>query len=136
MSTMKNAIGGSILFAAMALGLGGCGPVVPDRPTWQHDIRPLMVARCIRCHNDPGGVDPLTANAVPAWGAKPPLVLLYNFDFVTLPNPVPQQLTALQALGPKSVRGSPHIMPPPPAEKLEDWEIQLLDNWAAEKPPL
>ena len=135
MSMMKNAIGGSILFAALALGFGACGPVVPDQPTWQHDIRPLMVARCIRCHDGAGHVDPATSPTVRAFL---PVLAIYNFNYEVLPATLPAGLAILHSkIASTIVRGPSSgipIMPPPPAEKLEDWEIQLLDNWVAEMP--
>jgi hypothetical protein len=41
---------------ALALGplLGACGPAVPSTPSFDVDIKPIMLARCVRCH---GGGD-------------------------------------------------------------------------------
>lgn len=132
---MMNPITRSVLLAVVALGLPACGPSVPANPTWVADIRPLLVARCIRCHNAQGGIDPLTAKLV-TWGAVAPIPAAYNFDFPTITTPLNTQLNFLKMFGPKSVRGEyppglpPKRMPPPPAENLQDWEIELLDNWA------
>lgn len=126
---MKNPITRSMLLAIVALGLPACGPSVPANPTWQKDIYPLMVSRCIRCHNDPGSIDPLTAKLVPAWGNKVPLLggtILVNFNYPTLPNPVPP---TWMLMGASVTKGAPYIMPPPPAEKLDDWEIETIQNW-------
>jgi hypothetical protein len=132
--TMKKHLLASLFLAASALAPAACGPVVPANPTWAEDIRPLMVARCIRCHDGTGHVDPATTMSTQVLSAA---LVAYNFNYATLPDPL-GGLATLRTLGPKSVRGpiagGPR-MPPPPAEKLEDWEIQLLDNWAAENPP-
>lgn len=30
-----------------------CQPAVPDNPTWTEDVRPILMANCVRCHTDP-----------------------------------------------------------------------------------
>lgn len=40
----------AMLAAALAVG---CAPEVPDAPTWTEDVRPIVVANCIRCHSPP-----------------------------------------------------------------------------------
>jgi len=44
-----------VLLAVLLLGAGaavaGCGPDVPAHPTWDADVKPIIYARCIRCHN-------------------------------------------------------------------------------------
>ena len=34
------------------------------------------------------------------------------------------------------VKGTPYPMPPPPATKLNDWEIDVLETWAKETPQM
>ena len=107
---------------AAGVGLSGCGPVVPANPTWAADVHPLLIARCIRCHDsvkrgDPGGI--------PAPS---------DFNLATAAEGAP-----LRMLLPMVVRGpmmplTKTRMPPPPAEALADWEIQILDNWSKENP--
>ncbi len=31
----------------------GCAPEVPSEPTWVDDVRPILVANCVRCHSVP-----------------------------------------------------------------------------------
>lgn len=31
----------------------GCTESVPDAPSWTRDVRPILVANCVRCHSDP-----------------------------------------------------------------------------------
>ena len=111
--------------ALSALGLPACGPAAPANPTWENDIRPFVVARCIRCHDDPPRMDPAIADPklVPA---------AYNFNYATAEQPLQAGLMVLQLLGAKSLRGEdvPRRMPPPPAEAVEDWQIEMLENWA------
>ena len=112
----------------VGVGLSGCGPAVPAKPTWEADVYPLLVARCIRCHDSPSRSDPASGRV----GA-------INFNFPTLV--AAASVTGiLQSMGPKVVKGiladsiAKTRMPPPPAEALADWEIQIIDNWSKEVP--
>ncbi|MEP6653528.1 MAG: hypothetical protein ABJA82_09235 [Myxococcales bacterium] len=127
---MKNPIVRGILLLASASALGACSPAAPTNPTWEQDIHPLIVARCIRCHYEGGNLDPLTtglSHATPK--------IAYNFNYPTLANPPQDGLKVLKALVSPAVRGPrgpKQRMPPPPAEALEDWQIDMLANWAAQ----
>ncbi|MEP6653529.1 MAG: hypothetical protein ABJA82_09240 [Myxococcales bacterium] len=123
-----------LLMGSAVFLVAGCGgPVAPANPTWEHDIHPLLVARCIRCHEGAGNLDPLTPPGPLSHAAPVGL----NFDYPTLPVPVPPSISVLSVSGPMSVRGPNGLlprMPPPPAEALEDWQIDMLANWAVEDP--
>lgn len=124
------------LVPVLLAGLPACKPSVPSQPTWHDDIFPLMQARCIRCHDDPPRSDPTTPTP-----SLPPAAYSFNFPFLSDP-PQPGAAT-LRSLGPEAIRGQPPAagaapfrrMPPPPAEPLSDWEIELIDNWSKESPP-
>jgi len=100
----------------------GCGAAVPANPTWEDDIRPLLVARCVRCHS-PGGGDPGYLGGAPG----------VSFDYATY--------DAASAAGVVTfMKGSDLLpgatadtrsgkMPPPPAARLADWQIETLDRW-------
>jgi hypothetical protein len=111
---------------SLGLGNGACGSGVPAQPTWQNDVRPLLVARCIRCHDDPPRGDP---GAAMAEG---------NFNYQTVDDVVAAAgaLGILQTVAPMRVHlsGTLH-MPPAPAASLQDWEAEILDNWGRETPP-
>ena len=50
-----------IALSAAALG-AGCNlePGAADKPTYEADVRPIFMSRCIRCHGDPVLGDPTT----------------------------------------------------------------------------
>ncbi len=47
------------ILAAGLLGALGCTPEVPAAPTWSADVRPILLANCVRCHGEePSGGAP------------------------------------------------------------------------------
>lgn len=96
----------------------------PESPTYDEDIRPLLVARCLRCHGEPGQVDPETEKT----GLKGVGFLLDYKYFADIPNLAKAKLTgaAKYTRGPV---GTIPRMPPAPAAALEDWEIEMLETW-------
>lgn len=114
--------------AAACLALTACGPVPPANPTYQADIRPLLVARCIRCHDDPRRAD--------AGDASRPVT---SFNAPTLDTLPPGSQGVLQVLALDYVRGQvkppARRMPPSPAEALEDWQIDMMATWGAHPLP-
>jgi hypothetical protein len=111
---------------ATALSLPACAPLVPVSPTWAEDVRPLVLSRCVRCHDSPGRPDPY-ANP----SAAPIDAYTFNYPASVPLDPLPPGLMVLKALGRQAVRGEGglRVMPPAPAEKLEDWQIEMLENW-------
>jgi hypothetical protein len=127
------------LLTVAAGALAGCGEEpIPVNVSYAMDIKPLMEARCIRCHgaggtlnNDPGSVP------TPMGGV--PLTMPTNGDF-----------TRLEAVGMihglmfytkpggglaifdgylKPVMGKPPLMPPAPAPQLTSREHDMLYQW-------
>ena len=123
------------LAGAAALG-AGCGPVAPDHPTWKNDVRPIIVSRCVRCHNaqdsttPTGEIDHLVTGPL---AALPPA---FNFDYATIADVMAGASFSILQMTPKYVRSTapvtplPLFMPPPPAEALSDWQIEIFDKWA------
>ena len=125
--TLLPALRRALLIAGLGLSatLSGCA-AAPEHPTWDDDVRPLMVARCLRCHGETGAVDPLSAKMNTRL-ASVGLRLDYPY-FSDVPDTL---LPKLKMLGAYARGEAPNLprMPPPPAAALEDWEIQMLDNW-------
>lgn len=123
-----------LLAAALALGLSSaaCGPLTPVSPTWRDDVRPILIARCMRCHDGTGNGDPSVTNSTTG-------SMAYNFNQpADLPSPLPGSIqllaTFLSPTGPANVvrgKGVPRRMPPPPLEALEDWQVETLEIWAS-----
>ena len=126
-STLLPALRRALQIAGLGLSamVSACA-AAPEHPTWDDDVRPLMVARCIRCHG-PGGVDPASAklnSKVASAGIQ--------LDYQYLSDVPPTVMDKLKKMG-DAARGtlSPWPrMPPAPAAALEEWQIQMLDNWA------
>jgi hypothetical protein len=119
-SNMKTLLA-STLLAAATLSSYACGPVVPVSPTWEKDVRPLTIARCVRCHDTDAPLEirgPFSLN---------------HATFAEVNATAGLVNTLKTRLGP-ALHGPwqrPMTrMPPPPSAALEDWQIEILDNWA------
>ena len=154
---------GLLALVALALAcaplLGACGQPVPSMPSYETDVRPIVMARCVRCH---GGGNCLQAE--PGTGgvavAPPPNGFFQNYDDQPAgcstadgglqppdPNdPCKSLITscrfglhfyALQvggAIRTRDVHFRIHEqdsarMPPPPATSLTDRQFEILDRW-------
>lgn len=142
-------------------GLAGCdtnGAAVPSQPAFDVDVRPILMAHCVRCHGAGGKQN------VPTEPTGPDAAVLASIRTTA------SSLAAIDAFYdqfgqtgdctfgdggyPPSCRfgassyateftgfvrhGLPpdKQMPPPPAPVLDDWAIQTLTDWAAEAPNL
>jgi hypothetical protein len=116
-----------LFFLGIALGLSACGPVAPVSPTWNDDVRPLMVARCIRCHDDPGRKD----FEVTTPGVNMAVLAGFNFNLRTIADVMASPAYPFLIRSAEFARHTDTLrMPPLPAETLEDWQIDMLATWA------
>ena len=127
-NTRRTAIG---LFALLAAALAGVGcnlePGVPGQPSYETDVKPILEARCIRCHGFPqlGGA-PMTS----------------RFDVFECPAP-DQTACAAGAkdkalLMPDRIASDQHAlfhMPPAPAAPLSPYQIDTITKWATGSVP-
>jgi len=130
--------------ALLLSALPACAPEVPSAPTYTKDVQPILAAHCVRCH---GANDML--NAMEAYGSimKPALCYLDRYDdtgdcttvgsttcqrgaaWCASPaggNRIPVFLTGDPAVG--------QLMPPPPSDSLNQWEIDVLTRWSGANP--
>lgn len=115
-----------------------CMPDAPENPSFQQDVMPVLAANCLRCHG------------APAIGGAPADFRLDSFEDVTvrerlLPagdpmceppstNPDCFPVTILGATsmaGISAARAGDDVRPMPPRFPIEDHQIELLENWAA-----
>ncbi|HVR00567.1 MAG TPA: hypothetical protein VMT47_00420 [Polyangia bacterium] len=127
----------TMLAVATLVGGAGCLNAVPDRPSYERDIKPLMEAHCIRCHGA-GGTFNKDPDIPPPPAAKvsgPPI----NGDFTSLQDTNGHNgLLHYTTMGGAAGLAALHIyvdgtfgpMPPPPADRLTNWETDLLFTWA------
>jgi hypothetical protein len=141
--------GSSAVVALFGLAaLAGCGEAaVPEVVSYAQDIKPLMTARCIRCHGAGGklnkdpDIDP--AFVKDAMGKDTPM----QGDFTGL-GPGPASNIGLMVytgnpginlmkawLDPPSPMVPNIRMPPPPAPPLTDREHEMLLKWCADPRP-
>jgi mono/diheme cytochrome c family protein len=136
-----------LLIPALAL-LAACdsgSSTAPDMPTYDRDVRPIMLSRCVRCHGAGG-----TLNADPAMiGTAQGIPIQGYFDAYAdrgdctpsdagiVPStckPGAKTYAPLMAIVIESTGDG--RMPPLPAPKLTDRQIEIIKRWAAEMPPL
>jgi hypothetical protein len=130
----------AFLSLSLATFLLGCGEEpVPLEPGFAADVRPIFVARCVRCHGAGGMLngDPLYKNGAPPTGgyfaqyddsgncaAGAPLAgCMHGAKFYA-------KVLKAYIYAPPDMR-----MPPLPAEGLSDRQLEILDRWAAEATP-
>jgi hypothetical protein len=124
---------GRLLAAALAgclFAVVGCGEnPVPERPTYSRDVKPLVEARCIRCHGAGGTLnqDPDIPDAS-AWKGAPT-----NGDFTSLADDAAGKhgLAYYTTTGGFILfKGFLQTMPPPPADPLSERDMTILLRWA------
>jgi uncharacterized membrane protein len=89
--------------------LWGCaGPDVPETPTYEEHVRPILEANCVRCHADPliGGVPD---------------------------DPVPIFLETREQAEENVIELNQRVQEGgmPPNYTLEDWQLDVIHNWCA-----
>ena len=123
-----------------AIAQQGCEEPIPEAPSYELDMKPLFHARCVRCH---GGGGMLNTDAkIAVFGAPVQLYIgAYDdtgvgCDLMPLPPTCHQGAHRWAA----SIQERVHLktaqrMPPRPSEQLTDWELELVDRWAANPLP-
>ena len=124
-----------LLAATVAVGATACGPSsVPAQPAYDVDVRPILMARCVRCHgaggmlNAPPGVDGAALQATHCYLDR------YDDegDCTADPTNCKKGAKTAASLLPTVIRNAPAslAMPPPPSPALDDWAVDILNNWS------
>lgn len=127
-----------ILLAATFVAFAACVPDAPARPSFQLDVLPILGANCVRCHG------------APTLGGAPEDLRLDGFDDAILREGVQHDPPELE--DPCGDAGDPAkefvlcgaatsadvvvlrirdtAYPMPPRFPLDDYQIEVLENWA------
>jgi len=137
--------------ALLLAGALGCEepPPAPAKPTYVDDVEPILRANCFSCHGaTAGSFATFMQFRIKRWdvyNAKDPKYVELGFPESTDPNPDPEKRTKTFLGASEAVDGPTHFivmksyftaaddfplrMPPPPATRLSDRDIQVLENW-------
>jgi hypothetical protein len=135
------------LAIALAASNLGCSPEVPAMPTYTSDVRPILMAHCVRCH---GANDMLNANPDLAGRTLTMPMTCYLQRFEDMGDCTTTGSTTCRhgagycgtLMGTESLitsrvllpEGDVRRMPPPPADPLNDWEKEVLTRWSSAAP--
>jgi hypothetical protein len=132
---------GPIAVAAM---LAACQEAVPKTPSFELDVKPIFDAACVRCHGAGG-----TLNADPYAGDTNPPNESYLDAYADRGDcgiaqagvPATCKRGALYEAMNGNINLYLHFtnilrMPLAPSEPLARWELDVVENWLAETPPM
>lgn len=134
---------GAVACATGALG-AGCNlePSAVANPTYEADVRPIFMSRCVRCHGSPTLGDPTASPPSPAPFATARLDVFADTNCDTDAGTGCVRGAAYEAMQGKfhtylvQYAGTPLGMPPDPAPKLTSYQSDTILKWEAESPPL
>jgi mono/diheme cytochrome c family protein len=117
-------------------------PQVPAQPSFEADVKPIMVLRCVRCHGAGGTLqgDP-PGSPLPG---PPPNGYFDHYEdrdcTITDAGTISETCKRGAAYYVDVIRQYINMtgefrMPPPPAPMLTSRELDILNRWAAETPP-
>jgi hypothetical protein len=135
--TMKFVGAAAFTVFSLAFAAAGCGEnPVPERPTYEQHIKPLMQAHCIRCHGAGGTLNADPDIPPPAAKNDPRAAYVgspHNSDFTALHSANGRLgllfFTSENVGGAVLMKAALPFMPPPPADPLTDWELETLQTW-------
>jgi hypothetical protein len=138
-------LGRLVVLGALAVGAARCSsssPPVPDMPTYAVDVKPILLAHCVRCHGAGGtlNVDPMSSLQYP-----PPNGYFDHYEDLSdctpgdagvVPDTCKYGAASLAAAMKFYVNSDDFPMPPPPAARLSTHDREVIGRWADEMPPL
>lgn len=144
----KNALLITLLASVASLGLGACSiQNTPHAPTFDADIRPIMLSRCVRCHGSGGALHGDPTSTLPAYRFMPSDGHFDRFEddcsdamptgchglgFYTTGNNEMLLTDYIHDRGNRA--GTP--MPPAPAPRLTSDQLDIIDLWLADGAPV
>ena len=109
------------------LALAACAPDVPETPSYQQHVAPILAANCVRCHG------------VPVLGGAPPEFRLDTINGYERPKRndigVEQVVGAGLYSSIIAQRVASTDNPMPPRFPLDDYQIETLERWDAAGAP-
>ena len=122
-----------IIFMVVGLGLGlaSCAPpAVPQRPSWDEDVFPILQGSCNHCHGETVG------NCRPSRLARLDICDPTPFADAGITGPRIRRGQAGGRAVPRAISSrwrerTRANMPPPPAAELSDYERDVLLKWGA-----
>ena len=109
------------------LFLAACAPGVPDEPSSQQHIAPILAANCVRCHG------------IPTLGGAPPEFRLDSYASYDRPKRsgvgIEQVVGAATYSAIIAARVASSDAPMPPRFGLDDYQIETLQRWDAAGAP-
>jgi hypothetical protein len=131
------------LAAAWGLFQLGCTayPPGPAQPAFDTDVLPIFEAHCTRCHGagpDGGALNTAYIPGMGALGASGPCLTQYgNNLYPSTPYSCIAGAAAYTDKIQMYIQPSFSLrMPPPPAPELNTWEMDVVEAWLAENPPI
>jgi hypothetical protein len=138
-SSMKNII---LALALVVFGsAAACSPEVPANPTYATDVGPILGAHCTRCHGAGGTLNPNPDAKLAPPADKPQICYLNRYEDMGDCSVVATCQRGAGYCGAMIVdrinrpASNPLAMPPTPADRLNDWEIEVLTRWSLGTPP-
>jgi mono/diheme cytochrome c family protein len=103
------------------LVLAACAPDVPDAPSYQQHVAPILEANCVRCHG------------VPAIGGAPPTLRLDAFGDHERPTRDGRGIELVVGAAVSSSLSAARVASgiDPPRFPIDDYQIETLERWAA-----
>lgn len=137
----------ALLGALAGASLSGCSiQNTPHAPTFNTDIRPIMLSRCVRCHGAGGTLNADPTSTVTAYRFPPrdghfdrfeddcPDAMssgCHGLGFYTID---PGKSTLVNYI--HNTGGLPSPMPPAPAPRLTSDQLDIIDLWLATGAPV
>jgi hypothetical protein len=143
------------LVSAVALfGVASCSTTTasaPSQPAYDSDVRPILMAHCVRCHGAGGSINIATEPTGPDAAVltsiqKSAGVLRTSYSYLDqypadngqcasadggATNGCKKGVLAWKSVLSMCIHVTSGLlqMPPPPAPSLDDWEKDVIDNW-------